>query len=138
MKRKSIYRLILGFLIIGHLNPIYGWGAKGHKIVAQIAKSCLNQSTIDSIQVFLGSVSFEEASVWMDEVRSDHQYDYLKPRHYVNVEKDKTYVATEKPNIINELDSVLSILKEKGPRDKEKVKMALLELFHLIGDIHQP
>jgi hypothetical protein len=128
MKVKSTHLIFICLLLIAHINSVYGWGAKGHKIVAQVAKSCLKQPVIDSIQVFLGSVTFEEASIWMDEIRSDRSYDYLKPRHYVNVEKDKTYVATDKPNIINEMESVLSVLKEKGPRDKEKVKMALLEL----------
>lgn len=27
---------------------------------------------------------------------------------------------------------------QKAPRDKEKIAMALKELFHLVGDIHQP
>lgn len=118
----------------------FGWGAKGHKIVAEYAKLALSadQHIIDSVQYFLGKMTFQEASVWMDEVRSDKTYDYLKPRHYVNVEKDATYVKTKDDNAVNELEIVISILTAKGPRDKDKIAMALRELFHLVGDLHQP
>lgn len=116
----------------------YAWGSKGHKIVAAIAKQCLNKQVTDSVQSFLGIMSFEEASVWMDEVRSDNSYDYLKPWHYVNVEKDKTYVKTKDPEVVNQIEIYIALLKQKGVRDKEQTKFALKVIFHLIGDIHQP
>ncbi len=117
---------------------IFAWGAKGHKIVAAIAKQCLDKQVVDSVQKFLGVMSFEEASVWMDEVRGQHEYDYLKPWHYVNVEKDKTYVKTKDPEVVNQIEIYISVLKEKGTRDKENIFFALKVLFHLIGDLHQP
>lgn len=116
----------------------YAWGSKGHKIVAAIAKQCLTKQVADSVQSFLGSMSFEEASVWMDEVRSDNAYDYLKPWHYVNVEKDKTYVKTKDPEVVNQIEIYIASLKQKGVRDKEQIKFALKVIFHLIGDLHQP
>jgi hypothetical protein len=133
-------KLILACLFAIITFQSYGWGAKGHKIVAEYAKLALSadQRLIDSVQYFLGSMTFQEASVWMDEVRSDPSYDYLKPRHYVNVERDATYVKTNDENAVNELEAVIAILSAKGPRDKDKIAMALRELFHLVGDLHQP
>ncbi len=116
----------------------YAWGSKGHKIIAAIAKQCLNKQVADSVQKYLGVMSFEEASVWMDEVRSDNSYDYLKPWHYVNVEKDKTYVKTKDPEVVNQIEIYIALLKQKGERDKEQIKFALKVIFHLIGDLHQP
>jgi hypothetical protein len=134
---KNIF-FICAFALISVKS--FAWGAKGHKIVAEYAKMALsaNPQIIDSVQFFLGTMTFQEASVWMDEVRSDPSYDYLKPRHYVNVERDATYVKTNDENAVNELEHVISILSAKGPRDKDKIAMALRELFHLIGDLHQP
>ena len=88
--------LFVGLLSLISINS-FGWGAKGHKIVAEFAKQALsaNKSIIDSVQYFLGNMSFQEASVWMDEVRSNSAYDYLKPKHYVNAERDATYVKTK-------------------------------------------
>ena len=131
-------RLLVLFVFCLCFNNIFGWGSKGHKIVAEFAKKALDKSIIDSVQYFLGTMTFQEASVWMDEVRGDHSYDYLKPRHYVNVERDATYVKTNEDNAVNELEMVIAILQAKGPRDKEKIAMALRELFHLVGDLHQP
>jgi hypothetical protein len=134
--RRSLFFVSLSFFAFS----AFPWGAKGHKIVAEFALRALSadQRIIDSVQYFLGKMTFQEASVWMDEVRSDAAYDYLKPRHYVNVERDATYVKTKEDNVVNELEMVISILSAKGPRDKDKIAMALRELFHLVGDIHQP
>lgn len=133
-------KLILVSLLAFTSFQSFGWGAKGHKIVAEYAKLALSadKHVLDSIQFFLGAMTFQEASVWMDEVRSDASYDYLKPRHYVNVERDATYVKTKDENAVNELEAVIAILSTKGPRDKDKIAMALRELFHLVGDLHQP
>jgi hypothetical protein len=42
----------------------------------------LNKGVKDSVQKYLGTMTFEEASTWMDDVRSDHSYDYMKTWHY--------------------------------------------------------
>lgn len=118
---------------------MFSWGAKGHKIVAEIAKKSLGKDIIDSVEKYLGSMSFEDASVWMDDIRSDHSYDYLKPFHYVNVEKDKTYVKdATKENCVEALIKSISTLNGRKDGSKDKINFALKELFHLIGDIHQP
>jgi len=133
--KKLIILFFFSFLLP---TSTYAWGSKGHKIVAAIAKKCLEKQVADSVQSFLGDMSFEEASVWMDEVRGDHSYDYLKPWHYVNVEKDKTYVKTKDPEVVNQIEIYIAYLKQKGTRDKEQIKFALKVIFHLIGDLHQP
>ncbi|MBA2611204.1 MAG: hypothetical protein H0U95_04480 [Bacteroidetes bacterium] len=133
--KKSLIIFLFSLLLPA---STFAWGAKGHKIIAAIAKQCLEKQVIDSVQKFLGVMSFEEASVWMDEMRSDPSYNYLKPWHYVNVEKDKTYVKTKDPEVVNQIEIYISLLKEKGERDNDKINFALKILFHLIGDIHQP
>lgn len=137
---KPMKKLILLLLFIFTISPFtsFAWGSKGHKIVAMIAKNCLNKQEIDSVQKYLGAMSFEDASVWMDEVRSDHSYDYMKTWHYVNVEKDKTYVKTKDPEVVNEIEIAIATLKEKGKRDHDLINSALKIVFHLVGDIHQP
>ena len=133
--KKIIFLLFLAFLLPAFT---FAWGSKGHKIVAAIAKQCLSKQVADSVQQFLGDMSFEDASVWMDEIKSDRQYDNMKVWHYVNVEKDKTYVKTKDPEVVNEIEIYTSVLKEKGTRDNSKINFALKVLFHLVGDIHQP
>lgn len=134
---KHVTFFVLLTLVLSS-SQVFAWGNKGHKITAIIARSCLEKQVIDSVQHYLGEISFEEASVWMDEVRSDRSYDYMKPMHYVNIEKDKTYVKVSEPNVINELELVIGHLRSRKARTKEEIKADLLILFHLVGDIHQP
>lgn len=116
----------------------FSWGGTGHKIVAEIAKSYLEKSVQDSVQKYLGEMSFEEAAVWMDEIKKDKTLDYLKPYHYVNVEKDKTYVKVDDKNILEQLQITISQLKNRKSSTKDEINLQLKMLFHLVGDLHQP
>ncbi len=120
---------------------VAAWGSKGHKIIAEIALQNINKNVADSVKFYLDSLSLSDASVWMDEIRDNHSFDYLKPMHYVNIEKDKTYVKNNEENIINALNTSISLLKGKIPKDLErhaKMNYHLKVICHLIGDIHQP
>lgn len=116
----------------------FSWSEFGHKLVAKIAKAGLSEykQVIDSVQYFLGNMSFEEASVWMDEMRKNTEE--YNDWHYINIEKDNTYVKSKEPNVVNKLEWAISVLENKKPRKKEDINFALKVLFHLIGDIHQP
>jgi hypothetical protein len=134
MKTKTI---LAAFLL---LIPIFSfaWGAEGHKIVADIAKKKLNAGIEAKVQKYLDSTSFEQAATWMDEVRSDHSYDYMKPWHYVNIEKGGAYVKNPKGDVVCELDSVIGRLRKYKTMNAVDVKKDLKILFHLCGDIAQP
>ncbi len=136
MKKITLVSLFVFTL----LSPItsFAWGKTGHQIVAKIAKAHLEPGVLDSVQKYLGTMSFEDASTWMDDVRKDTSLKFMKPWHYVNVEKDKTYVKNNEPNIINELEIVIADLKNRKGRKTEDINFALKQLFHLVGDLHQP
>jgi hypothetical protein len=133
MKRPFILILIIGLPLI-----TFGWGAKGHRMVASIAKKCLGQPIIDSVDKYLNGMSWEDAAVWMDEIRSDSQYDYLKPWHYVNVERDKTYVKANEANVVEAIRNSMATLKSRKNGTYSGLNFELKVLFHLVGDIHQP
>lgn len=132
--KKIVLVIVFSFLL-----PLLSssMGAIGHKIIASIAYNILNQSTRDSIQKYLGNMNFEEASIWMDEIRGDKTYDYMKPWHYINIEKDKTYVKNNEKNIINQIEESILYIKSNSKK-KEQINFHIKVLFHLIGDIHQP
>ena len=70
----------LGLLVVLLFTSIsfsFGWGAVGHKIVADVAKSYVGKDIQDSVNKYLGDMTWESASTWMDEMRSNHQYDYF-------------------------------------------------------------
>ena len=107
-------------------------------MIASIAYQFLDKSVKDSVDKYLDGVSIQEASVWMDVIRSDHSFDYMKPMHYVNVEKGEEYKQVTGDNIINELTDVVERLHDNKSRTKWGVKGDLEILIHLVGDMHQP
>ena len=119
-------------------NHCLAWGPTGHGLVAEIAKHYMLKSVQDSVQKYLGEMTFEKAATWMDDMRKDHTYDYMKTWHYVNIEKDKTYVKNTDYNIINEIDLSYYQLLNRSKYKKEDINTNIKVLFHLIGDIHMP
>ncbi len=136
MQKTILIALFVAFLF--KATPSLAWGAQGHKLVAQTAKAYLNKGIQDSVIKYLGNMSFESAAVWMDEVRKDPFFDYMKTWHYVDFEKDKTYVDTKTPDIVNELEKAILQLEERKKYTPDEVKMNLKLLFHLVGDLHMP
>lgn len=98
----------------------------------------MDKATIDSVNTYLQDVSMIKASYWMDEVKMNMSYDFMEPWHYVEIPKDKTYVATAKPNIINVLERVITSLNYTKTRKRDDTKLSLKILLHLVADIHQP
>ena len=117
----------------------YAWGKKGHEIVAEIAFHYLDDSTKARVQHYLGKMSIEEAAVWMDDMRSNSYYDYMKPWHYINIEKGENYKPSPKErDILIILNSSINELKHKENLKFKNIHEDLLLLFHLMGDLHQP
>jgi hypothetical protein len=110
----------IGLLFL--LTPFtsFAWGSEEHKITDDVAYHYLDQAIRDSVAIYLDGTTFEEAGCWMDQIRSDHQYDYLKPCHYINIEKGESYKPTTEANIINELNKVIARLKERSQHTKEE------------------
>ena len=116
--KKSI--IILAITTI-FTNTLFAWGKRGHEIVAQIAKHYLDKSVLKKVQNYLGKMSFEEAAVWMDQIKSNRSYDYMKPWHYINIDRDATYVKTPEPNIINALQDAIANLDINSYRSKAAI-----------------
>ncbi len=134
--RKIILVFLLSFLVAN--STIKAWNSQGHKLVAKIAKSQLDKNVIEWVDYYLKGMSWELAACWMDMVKSDARYGSMKAWHYVYTDKDKTYVKTKEPNIINQLNFTINMLRNRNLLEMEKVNELLRVLFHLIGDIHQP
>lgn len=131
---------LLVTLALFSLIRTYAWGKEGHNMVVQVAFHFLDSTTQEKIKRYLGKLSIEEASTWMDDMRSNDFYSYMRTWHYIDVEKGKDYQpqATDK-NAVIILNAVIEDLKASlGSTKKRDVKVGMYVLFHLIGDLHQP
>ena len=116
----------------------YAWGKKGHEIVAEIAFHYLDDSTKARVQHYLGKMSIEEAAVWMDDMRSNSYYDYMKPWHYINIEKGENYKPSPKErDILIILNSSINELKHKENLKFKNIHEALCpNALHKCANIH--
>jgi hypothetical protein len=132
--RLTIFSLVLAFTTLRS----FAWGPEGHKMVADVAKLYLDKGVEEKVQKYLGTMTFEDASVWMDEIKKDHAYDYMKSWHYINIDKDKTYVKTEEPNVVNELVKSIALLGNLKALKDDEIDTNIKIVFHLTGDLHMP
>ncbi len=157
--------LILSFHPLFTSEPIKDsivWGQNGHRIVAQICYNNLDQNVQKEIDKILGTDYLAQVATWPDFIRSEKNWDFSKPWHFITVNSNTTVEqvidkAAKDPKINNVYEAIelmASILK--GNRvatellqdlvDSNKAKLlnnsieatALAFLVHFIGDVHQP
>ena len=135
-------KLLNALLPLVLLQPIsaFAWGATGHRVVGAIAEDHLSHKARKAVHRILGGESMAIAATWMDEVRSDHAYDYTHDWHWVTIPDGSTYAAAEKnPNgdAIETIDSMVAKLKSDTLSTARQL-FCLKVLIHLVGDLHQP
>jgi len=114
----------------------------GHKMVAAAAWPQLTPFAKQSVERLLGAgeENFIKASVWADRIKSNEDFNYLKPLHYVNMPKAaRTYVKSrdcKRNKCVVEAIKDFSRIARSGS-EKEQT-LALRMLIHLIADVHQP
>lgn len=135
MKLNHLLLIILVSLLP---SRSFCWGGEGHKLIGNVAYHYLNKDVKDSLQFYLGSVSLADAGLWMDQMRSNHDYDYMKPWHYIDFNKGETYKPDTGQNVINEIKKRIDHLKHRNLYTKEQVAVDIKILVHLCEDLHQP
>jgi len=138
VKKNIIISILVLVTLSFSINKSFAWGRTGHSIVAQIAFSYLDEKTKANVMKYLDTLTIEQAASWMDNLRNDKSYDYLKPYHYINIEKGENYTPTTEDNIVNGINNAMLKLNNMSNLSKEEITLNLLILFHLIGDLHQP
>lgn len=138
------------------------WGQNGHRIVAQICYNNLDQNVQKEIDKILGNDYLAQVATWPDFIRSEKNWDFSKPWHFITVNSNTTVQevidkAAKDPKINNVYEAIelmTSILKgdqaatelllnlvdsNKATLLNNSIKAtALAFLVHFIGDVHQP
>jgi hypothetical protein len=141
---KNLKKLIIAGLFFCIPFTSMAWGKSGHRIVGQIAESYLTPKAKLAIKAILGNESIAIASNWPDFIKSDSVYKDYSPWHYVdfpdslNAQQVKNYLLNDTAvDAYTKLNFLIKELKNKD-LSKEKKRMYLRFLIHIVGDIHQP
>lgn len=134
-------------ILVFGLLPIFSfaWGLTGHRVVGEIAFSYLSPKAKVEIQKILGNETLALSSTWADFIRSDSNYKFLNPWHYIDFEEEMATTAAmneylksdTSTNAYSKLNYLIGKLKTKSGTQKEK-QFYLRLLVHIVGDLHQP
>ena len=135
---KKITRPLLLITILLQSHFAFAWGTEGHAIVGRLALQMVTPETRQNVMKILEGMSIDTATNWMDIVRSNSDYDFMKSWHYVDYPKGSQYQVTNGDNIVNRLLWTYKELENKKVLCDEQIKMDLYVILHLMGDLHMP
>ena len=139
---KNFFKFFSVVLLTFYFSiQVSAWGAKGHRIIGEIAQRHLNRDVSKKISQILQGESLAMCSTWMDHIKSDKSFKYMYTWHYCTIPDDKlSYDDCEVPksgDAIQTIERLIQELSTKKISDGDE-RMAIRMLTHLIGDIHQP
>jgi hypothetical protein len=133
-------KTILALAMLAHSVAAFGWGEKGHNVVAHIAQRHLTPKTEREVKRLLDGHNMAYWSKWADDLRGDPLYDFSNTWHYANAEGESTYAEmTKNPagDVYTAVNLCVEQLTAKGQSDSLRT-MYLRFLIHFIGDMHCP
>lgn len=143
MKRLTI---IMTILLMLDFTAAYGWGAKGHDVVAAIAEQHLTGKARRKIDKILDGKSIVYYSSWMDNIQNspywENGYNKTKTWHYANVDKGLTYeTMTKNPDgdVVQGLEFLTKEMTENYDNLTDSMRVDYLKMIiHMVGDLHCP
>jgi hypothetical protein len=131
---------------------VFGWGPKGHAVVADIAYSRLTAQARENLRVILGEDHMDAISSWPDEIKKQRDQSYNW--HFVDIPKDAAGfddardcflpndkhkdAATDHQNcVVDRIEFFKKVLADENASATERLE-ALKWIVHFVGDLHQP
>jgi hypothetical protein len=149
--------LLIGISALGATPSAWGWGCKGHEIVALVAEAHLTpraraiafkiladgpiSPTLARYCKEPGLDSFVDSSTWADDERS--VLPATGPWHFIDIPRGapegsiSEYCPPATGCITSALTTQLGILRDTGATPQARAD-ALKFVIHFVGDIHQP
>lgn len=121
-------------------TTVFGWGSKGHDIIAHIAQTHLTTKAQKAVTAALDGHKMTYYATWLDNVRNLPEYSATKTWHYANVDEGESYktmARNPKGDVYTALSEVITTLKSGNANDSVN-KLYIKILIHLVGDMHCP
>ena len=140
-------------LVVFRPVPVQAWDDGGHMLVCEIAARRLLPETAARIAPLLPLLEnrFNDGhpynlitvGTWMDDMRKTPGYAWGK-WHYINLPVKPAPVSdtvpfpdAPPPHVLWALDQALGLLRSPGHDDSQRA-VALAQVIHFVGDLHQP
>ena len=120
------------------------WGFVGHKTITTIAENHLTSKAKSAIKDLLGDQSIVDVASWADNVRSQPEYQYTGPWHYMEFTLGMNYDDFSKKVLSLDSNNVYAAIIKcehdlKSDTTSRRYRITALKfLVHFIADCHQP
>jgi len=134
--KKLLTTSVFVFLLA---TQTFAWGQLGHYLIGYMTEMQLKRSVRKKVEKVLYPMSVGRSGTWMDEIKSDHAFDYAYSWHYmtsINGEYDES-IQEKGGNVYAEINRIKKELKAGNLTSQKEAEM-LKMLIHLVEDIHQP
>lgn len=136
----------MAIILMLDFTAAYGWGAKGHDVVAAIAEQHLTHRAKRKITRLLDGHSIVYYSSWMDNIQNspywENGYNETKTWHYANVDKGFTYeTMTKNPDgdVVKGLEMLTKEMTDNYEALTDSMRVDYLKMIiHMVGDLHCP
>ena len=140
--------MMVCLLMGAQMTPAFGWGQKGHRIIAQIAYDNLTPKARKAVDKAMGDHGMIYQANWSDEIKSDNIYpesikngwhfqDFNAGMSDSLVADALTHYPTKGGNLFRVLDS-LTLEMTAEPVQAVNVDHVLRFIVHLSGDRYCP
>lgn len=147
MRQRLFSILLIAFLAGTYSVPAFGWGQKGHRIIAKIAYDNLSRKARKAVDKTLGVKGAIYWANWPDEIKSDTIYPDSYDWHFQDFEGGLSdslvadaliHYPAEGGNLFRAIDSLVAILRNTGISEYRDTEHTLRFVIHLSGDRYCP
>ena len=143
--KKILVAAMSAIMLLSSISA-FGWGPKGHDVIAAIAEQHLTKKAKKAIDKILDGKSIVYYSSWMDNIQNspywENGYNKTKTWHYANVDKGKTYqTMTKNPDgdVVTGLEFLTKELTENFDNLTDSTRADYVKMIvHMVGDMHCP
>lgn len=143
--KRFIFLIISTAMLLDGISA-YGWGAKGHDVIAAIAEQNLTRRARKELDRLLGGRSIVYYSSWMDNIQNspywEDGYNKTKTWHYANVDEGHTYQTMKKNDngdVVTGLVFLTEQLTDNYDNLTDSMKVDYVKMIvHMVGDMHCP
>ena len=145
--KRAVYLLVISLFTLSFSVPAFGWGQKGHRIIAKIAYDNLSKKAKKQVDQTLGAGGMIYWVNWPDEIKSDTIYKNSHGGHYqdfpAGLNRNDIVAALkdypkEGGHLFHDLDSIENMLRY-AVQNKQPIHPHTLRFFiHLNGDLYCP
>ncbi len=136
--RKIRITVLFCIIFISSACQVKAWGPEGHAIVGRLALQLVKEDVRKNVLAILGNMSVDTAANWMDIMKSNADYDFMRSWHYIDFAREQVYTNSNNENIVNRLILTYNELTHKKILCTDQVRTDLYVLLHLMGDLHMP